>query len=420
MLVTSGGLNDPRVRRSMRAASRAGLEVRLVCRPLSRLQADSVKAPPTQVHYVPRAPGFGVLKRLFPGWPQTQPTGRGTGDSALPASSAAGPLWLRPRELWTLLGIAWFNVLAVLKVWRYPAILVHANDLDTLAAGVILSRFKRAPLLYDAHELFTAQFTSASRQFRAILFGLEHRLIRRTDCVVTVNQSIADTLAAWHGVPVPRVVMNCPSVQELARADSGRLGSRRESVMRVIYQGVYRTERGLEELILSAARFDSAELYLRGYGDLEPALRTLVEREGLRQQVHFLPPADPGQMVESLLGFDIGVVPYRPTNLNQQFCLPNKVFEYLQAGLALAVSALPELERLVKETGTGEVFDPERPEDITRAINFLTSDVNRLADLKARARAAGRERYTWEAQGEPQLLSCYRELMGVSIPGMEA
>src|SRR5439155_8498955 len=252
MLVTSGGLNDPRVRRSMRAASRAGLEVRLVCRSLSRLQADSVKAPPTQVHYVPRAPGFGVLKRLFPGWPQTQPTGRGTGDSALPASSAAGPLWLRPRELWTLLGIAWFNVLAVLKVWRYPAILVHANDLDTLAAGVILSRFKRAPLLYDAHELFTAQFTSASRQFRAILFGLEHRLIRRTDCVVTVNQSIADTLAAWHGVPVPRVVMNCPSVQELARADSGRLGSRRESVMRVIYQGVYRTERGLEELILSA------------------------------------------------------------------------------------------------------------------------------------------------------------------------
>jgi glycosyltransferase involved in cell wall biosynthesis len=175
---------------------------------------------------------------------------------------------------------------------------------------------------------------------------------------------------------------------------------------------MYLHERGLEELILSVPQFDSAELYLRGYGDLEPALRALVEREGLQGRVHFLPPADPRYMVESLAGFDIGVVPYRPTTLCHQYCLPNKVFEYLQAGLALAVSALPELERLVKETGTGELFDPERPDDIARAINALTKDARRLGEAQSKARLAAM-RYTWETQGEPHLLACYRELIGV-------
>jgi glycosyltransferase involved in cell wall biosynthesis len=110
------------------------------------------------------------------------------------------------------------------------------------------------------------------------------------------------------------------------------------------------------------------------------------------------------------------VVPYRPTTLNNRLCLPNKVFEYLQAGLALAVSTLPELRRLMNVTGAGELFDPDSPEDIARAINALTRDAGRLQAIKARARAAG-ARFTWEAQGEPQLLACYRELVGVSSRG---
>jgi len=419
MLVTSGGLNDPRVRRSMQTAARVGLQVQLVCRPSTLLTVENSGISVVHIHHVPRVPGAGILKRMFMREPQTIERGRsvdaGGGRGASVSGKSDGPYWLRPREAWTLLGIAWFNCLAVTKMWRFSAALVHANDLDTLIAGVLLSRLKKMPLLYDAHELFTAQFTGASRQFRSILFGLEHWLIRYADSVVTVSRSIAETLAAWHGVSVPRVVMNCPSARPLVGAGVAGAIPRQRPLARVVYQGMYLPERGLEELILSVPQFDSAELYLRGYGDLEPALRALVEREGLQGRVHFLPPADPRYMVESLAGFDIGVVPYRPTHLCHQYCLPNKVFEYLQAGLALAVSALPELERLVKETETGELFDPERPDDIARAINALTKDPRRLGEAQSKARLAAM-RYTWEIQGEPHILACYRELIGVESP----
>jgi glycosyltransferase involved in cell wall biosynthesis len=305
--------------------------------------------------------------------------------------------------------MVWFNCRAFLTVWRRPATFYHANDLDTLPAGVLLSRLHKASLMYDSHELFVDQFSESSVQFRSILFGLEHWLIRYASKVVTVNQTIAEILASRHAVPLPTVVMNCPFARPVA-APIIRLSA--EPVVRVIYQGVFREERGLEQLVRSAAWYHESELFLRGYGDLEDMLRALVKAEGLAGRVHFLAPVLPQDMVEGLAGFQIGVVAYRPTTLNHRFCLPNKIFEYLHAGLALAVSALPELERVVKDTAAGEVFNSEDPKDIARAINALTASPTRLRELQAHALAAGRERYTWEVQGEPRLLACYREMAG--------
>ncbi|MGH7208480.1 MAG: glycosyltransferase [Nitrospiraceae bacterium] len=415
MLVTSDGLTDPRVVRAMRSARRAGFKVRLLCRPRADgSEGDGQRIPAgVDVHRVSRLPGLQGFKRLFAPRSDLAIT-NGTRRPALAQRTL--PFWLRPWELWILGGITWFTLQALWKVGRGPAALYHAHDLDTLPAGVILSRLKGVPLLYDAHELFCDQFSRASRQFRAVLFGLEHGLIRFAHAVVTVNHSIAEQLSAWHAVPPPAVVMNCPMAEQAGKTVAGQLRLPYRERARVIYQGIFVQDRGLEQLVLSARRYESADLYLRGYGPLEPALRALIKAEGLEDRVHVLPPAESSQLVQSLEGFDIGVVPYRATTLNNRLCLPNKVFEYLQAGLALAVSALPELERVVKDTAAGEVFDPEEPRDIARAVNSLTCDVERLIDLKTRARAAGRGRYTWEAQGEPSLLACYRALVGA--PGI--
>jgi glycosyltransferase involved in cell wall biosynthesis len=404
MLVTNEGLNDPRVLRAIHTARQAGCRIRLVCRAPFSGRPVPVMSDSVDVHRVARPWGWSRLIRLF--------AERRRVSAAEPTSGpGAKPYWIRPWELWILGGITWFTLQAVAKIRRFPATLYHANDLDTLPAAVILSRLNNAPLLYDAHELFSDQFHGTSRQFSAILFGLERWLIRFAHKVVTINHSIAETLATWHKVPLPSVVMNCPFAVKVVQPRPDSLGGSSTRTARLVYQGIFMRDRGLEELIRSAAWYESAHLYLRGYGALEGTLRALVKAEHLQNRVHFLPPVAADQLVEGLAGFDVGLIPYRATSLNNRLCLPNKIFEYLQAGLALAVSALPEMERVVRETGAGEVFDPEQPRDIARAVNAMTGDANRLAELKGRARAAS-QRYTWEAQGAPQLLACYRELAG--------
>src|SRR5438445_13670224 len=110
--------------------------------------------------------------------------------------------------------------------------------------------------------------------------------------------------------------MQCPFAVQAAREEPSSLGEACTGKARIIFQGIYLRDRGLEELILSAAWYDSAELYLRGYGDLEPSLRALVRAKGLEGRVYFLPPAHPARLVESLAGFDVGVVVYRPQTMD--------------------------------------------------------------------------------------------------------
>ena len=141
MLVTSDGLTDPRVVRAMRSARRAGFRVRLLCRPRAGGSEGDGQGIPAgvDVHRVSRLPGFQGFKRLFAPRPELTVTG-GLRRSAWATRTV--PFWIRPWELWILGGITWFTWQALWKVGRCPAALYHAHDLDTLPAGVILSRLK--------------------------------------------------------------------------------------------------------------------------------------------------------------------------------------------------------------------------------------------------------------------------------------
>src|SRR2546427_10664956 len=144
MLVTNEGLADPRVLRSIQTAQRAGFEIRLVCRVPAK-EKEEIVPPGVRVHRLPPLWGRRLLKRLR-ARPQDEPdVARAQGRPA-PFETVAPHgtkderpgFWLKPWELWILGGITWFNLQAVRQLWRVPADLYHANDLDTLPAGGIL------------------------------------------------------------------------------------------------------------------------------------------------------------------------------------------------------------------------------------------------------------------------------------------
>jgi glycosyltransferase involved in cell wall biosynthesis len=106
---------------------------------------------------------------------------------------------------------------------------------------------------------------------------------------------------------------------------------------------------------------------------------------------------------------DIGINPIPAACLNTRYCLPNKLFEYMMAGLAVIASDLPELRKVVVDHDVGLVFDPVTPETIAGAIRALAQDEARLARCRANARAAARTTYNWEAAQQP-LLAAYAAL----------
>jgi glycosyltransferase involved in cell wall biosynthesis len=282
-----------------------------------------------------------------------------------------------------------------------PVGIVHAHDLDTLPAGALLARRHRARLVYDAHELYTRFERSPPRLYAWAVRIVEGTLARRADAVVTVSGPIARSLRDLHGLAgEPLVVLNCPPLgpSPPPRRDGG--------AVRVVYQAAVGPGRVTADLLAAAERAAGARVDLRIVGADPAALRRDVERRGLSGRVRVLEPVPPDRLVESLAGYDVGVVIDRGDTENARLALPNKLFEYLMAGLAVAVPRLPAMAELVEREGVGLTYEPGSPADLARALEELAADRPRLAEMQRRARAAAEERYNAEAQ-VPALLAAW-------------
>lgn len=289
---------------------------------------------------------------------------------------------------------------------------VHAHDLNTLPAAALVARATGAQLIYDAHELFPETSTLSAREQR-VWRWLEPRLIRRADRVVTVCDSIAEELARRYGIAKPGVLLNCPparaAVQPAASPLRAAAGLDGESELRLIlYQGGFAPNRGLAELILAAHEIDGAMLVLMGWGAIEAELARLVETEGLSSRVRMLPPVPTDELHVWTAGADIGVIPYQPVGLNNFYSTPNKLFEYLAAGVPIAATRLPEIARIVDGHRIGATFDAVEPVAIAAAINRLLADEQSRVQMRERALATAPQ-YTWERQAN-ELLALYESL----------
>jgi len=312
--------------------------------------------------------------------------------------------------------LGWFLYLVVLNfsiVIRFIGLvgdLYYANDLDTLLAGYLLARLHRARLIYDAQELYPDLAETGPDFYRFLLKKLEGFLAPRNDAVITVNDSIAEILQDRYRLErKPTVVLNCPPFQPVPE----RVKASRPPY-KVLYQGLYLPGRNLEGLVLSMRYVENAQLYLRGYGILEEALRRIVDQNGLHDKAAFLAPVPMSELVPKAAEFDIGIVPYpgNPLNLNSYFCAPNKVFEYMMAGLALAVSDLPELGKIVDQYKVGITFAPDDPHDIARALAGLTEES--LQKMQDNALAAARETFNFEHEAE----KLRRVIQGIGFPAV--
>lgn len=400
MLVTSNLLHDNRVRREAETLAAVGYRVTVV----SAIQP-------------------AAIPRL--GWTESA----GLTAVAAPAAaweSAAG--WRRVLghgvDLWRWGGSgAW---LAAASPQR--ADIVHAHDLDTLAVAAALASRWRAPLVYDAHELFVDQMTQGgqtgaarawpSRLKQALaqrnFARLERRLIGRAAAVITVSQSIAAELAARYGIASPTLVLNTPRYRELTAGSSylrQRLGLQ-DAQRIILLQGAVLPDRHLLELVQTLPLLpETVVLTFLGFnlGTYQAAIRQEVARLGLQARVFMLDALPAEQLLEATASADVGMILLAGHNKNDRFAMPNKLFEYMMAGLPFVASDWPEIGRVARATGAGVTVTAPTPAALAAAVHDILQAPARAAAMRAAGLAAARAEYNWERQAQ-RLLELYAAL----------
>jgi glycosyltransferase involved in cell wall biosynthesis len=380
VLTPSELTRDPRARRQVVAARREGLDVVGMCG-----RVAGVDAAPLDGVSVVRVGGDEVSERL-------RRTGLGAGGSEAPR-----PLVRELRGLYRLVRLGALTRRLVSAGRRAgPFAIVHANDFDTLPAAWLLARQWEARLVYDAHEVYADQEPNPPRIFRGATAAAEGWLARRADTVVTVSPSLASELKSRLGLRrTPRSVLNAPELltEEPPPAPA-------DGPLRVIYQGAAGVgARPFHDVIAaSSSAGEDVEITLRVVRvDLEE-LRRLVRDSGAAGRIQVVAPVPPDRLLEGLFGFHVGLIINRPATLTDELALPNKLFEYMMAGLAVVAPRLPGVAPLVEGEGIGVTFEPGRTDRLAAALATLAGDRARLGAMRARARQLALERYNAESQ----------------------
>lgn len=287
----------------------------------------------------------------------------------------------------------------------------HAHDLDTLWPAAFAARRRDVPLVYDSHEFWTEQSSLVDRPFiRNFWALLERRLIRQVHRTITVSTSIAQALQDRYGLEQVAVVRNLPFYRPPVQSDrictELKLAAGRPVVL---YQGGFLTDNGLAEQIEAVAGLhENLAFVLIGDGPREAALKEQVRSSNLESTVYFISRVPFGELHSYTCSADLGLCLIKGTGKSFYYSMPNKLFEYLMAGLPVLASDFPDMRAVVEDSGAGLVANPQDLRDIREKIrSFFADSARRQAYRRAALVAA--QRYNWE-QEAPRLLALYAGL----------
>jgi glycosyltransferase involved in cell wall biosynthesis len=264
----------------------------------------------------------------------------------------------------------------------------HAHDLATSLVALTAAWLARAHCVCDFHEWYSENVTwnTAKQTYephtaptRIIYRMLERLCLRKASAVITVCESLAAELEAMSGYRRKvDLVRNVPAVTDAGARARPRLADQLGGPGRfvLLYQGGVGPSRLLEPVIRAIAKTPEVLFVIRGPGidRYGPAYLRLAESCGVANRVFCLAPVPSSDVVAEAACADAGLWTLPHLCRNFYFALPNKIFEYLAAGLPLLVAGYPEARRIVLNHGVGFCFDPYDPDSIAEQINRLAGD----------------------------------------------
>ncbi len=273
-----------------------------------------------------------------------------------------------------------------------------ANDLDTLLPNFLISKLKRLPLVFDAHEYFTGVPELENRSFvKWVWTTIERNIFPHLKSVMTVSDSIAEQYEKQYGTR-PVVARNCArSSGDIKLFSRSGLGVPGDYLLLILQGGGINIDRGGEELIEAVTTLEKVFLFIAGSGDVIETLKEKAITLNVFDRIRFIPKLPWEELMRYTKSADAGLTLDKDTNLNYHFSLPNKLFDYVSAGIPVIAGNLPEVKKILEERNCGIIIPSVTPEEIRKAIIKLRDDRALLNKMKQNAVTAF-EFLNWETE----------------------
>lgn len=326
-------------------------------------------------------------------------------------------------ERHTLMNAILLFLRSILLLLHTPADIYHACEVTALPACYIAARLRRKPLIFEAYELPLgdrpiATMGRSRRILHQLLKVLLAHMVPRCAGVISVSPPIVEQIKRRYAVTNVALVRNILPYRQVAKSDRLRQQLDLDQDVRIaLYQGYLQPDRSLDILVRAGAFLAPRIVVVlmgKGVGTTQAALQALIADEGIADRVKILPPVPYEQLLEWTSSADVGLIINAPDYApNIQMLLPNKLFEYLMAGVPVLTSQLEAIVEIVTTHRVGQVVPSLEPADVAAAINALLAHTDELERMRQNALQAAREEFYWEKESA-ELISFYCKILNTN------
>lgn len=302
----------------------------------------------------------------------------------------------------------------IAAVVRLRPSLVHAHDINTVIPAAIASKLARSKLIYDAHEF--AMDRMGYQNLRWLVSRIESCIIPRVDGMISTSASNSKAYARLYGFPRPTILGNMPPRDESSTASQVSASEVRaawgvpEGKKVILYQGGLAIGRGLPCLMEAMTKVrPEGHLVLMGNGPLKEPLLQQARDLGIAERVSWHPSVSLEVLASYTAAADVGAHPLEDICSNHRWASPNKLYEYIHAGLPVVMSSLVEPKKVITTWELGKCFAPGDAQSLAAALNTLLADEAQRQRYAKNSLAAAQQ-LTWETQ-ERQLIALYENIL---------
>ena len=265
----------------------------------------------------------------------------------------------------TALFYAEYNIRLFFLLLFSKADILLSNDTDTLLANFLISKIRGKKLVFDAHEIFPEVPELTYRpKIKHVWEKIEDWIFPHLKHCYTVCHSISDYYNQKYNISM-KVIRNVPYFSKYNEKKLLDYAGKKI----IIYQGALNIGRGLEWVIDAMPLVENAVLVIIGDGDIYNELKERVNKLQLDKKVIFLGRISGTELYRFTAAADLGLCLLENRGLNYYYSLPNRIFDYLHAGVPVLATDFPEIAHFVRNNNTGILVNRYEPEYLAELIN---------------------------------------------------
>lgn len=257
--------------------------------------------------------------------------------------------------------------------------IAHLHDADTLLPA-ILSLPRETPIIYDSHEWYQGSISLVRRPIHKMIWHfIESYSLGRIGYLITVNESIRKLYLQHYQFSGRAISIRNFATRRFTAVSEWQLNSNLERIITnlkkevkciAVFSGNLKSGRGLEYYIDAIKKKSSWGLLFAGDGAYRNQLERKITKNQLQHRVKCVGMLPYNHLFALIGRCDVGLCYTDPISENHYYSLPNKITEYVQMGLPVIGSNLPEIAGLIRDYNIGMVA--ETPSQIENCLELFS------------------------------------------------